>query len=226
MKRALAVFGPLAAALVLCAFRLPSVPAEAEASPRGGLSLELPMPSRTADVAPGTYDLQDGRSRFVLTATSWTRTVRGRTSAIRGWIRMGEDGPETIELTVDLSTLGPTQNASAAEAKQLETALPQMLGFTWLETFRFAGRASLATGVPQLPLQRVEWTGRADLGGPGHGLSMQMWHVALGNGRIHVQGTVEVDGDSWRLPHRYHLGLLPDPVSLTLGFDLEFHSRT
>lgn len=226
MKSSLAVYGPFAVALLVFVLLRPSLHVHAEPASRGHLSLELPLPKRAAEVLPGTYDLVAGKSRFVLTATSRARSVRARTQEVDGWLRMGQDGPETVEWTVDLASLGPTEGSTPEETRSLDTSLQQVLGFAGLETFRFAGRAALATGVPGLPLQRVDWTGRADLGGPGHGLSMQMWHTALGNGRIHVQGVVELEGDVWRVPRRYRFGLLPDPVALTLGFDLEFTART
>lgn len=226
MKPALAIYGPLVAALLVFLLLRPSLRVHAEPATGGHLSFELPMPKRSAEDLPGTYDLVSGKSRFVLTANSRARSVRARTSEVDGWLRMGQDGPETIELTVDLASLGPTEGASPEATRSLDATLQQVLGFVGLESFRFAGRASLATGVPGLPLLRVDWTGRADLGGPGHGLSMQMWQTALGNGRIHLQGTVELEGEVWRVPRRYLLGLLPDPATLTLGFDLEFAART
>lgn len=226
MKSAFFAFAPLAVALTMFVVVRSPMIVNAEPAARGHLSLELPMPKRAAEVLPGTYDLVTGKSRFVLTTTSRVRSVRARTEEVGGWLRMGKDGPETIEVTVDLAALGPTEGATPSEAKALDGVLQQVLGFVGLESFRFAGRAAMATGVPGLPLQRVDWVGRADLGGPGHGLSMQMWHVALGNGRIHVQGTVEMEGEVWRVPRRYQFGLLPDPVTLVLGFDLEFSART
>ncbi|MEQ1631619.1 MAG: hypothetical protein ABL997_04545 [Planctomycetota bacterium] len=229
LRALLATFGPLAAAVLVFAVQPRTTAIGFAARTREPMSLELPMPSRAAEVLPGTYDLVPERCRFVLSARSFSGTIRARTDDVAGWLRQGEDAPDALELELDLRKLVPVAtdgSESAAEAKSaMESELYRVLGFAMHERLRFAGRAVMATAVPDLPLQRVDWSGRVEAGGRGRSLSMQLWHVALGNGRIHAQGTVTVDSGALELPHRYFLGLLPDPVSVTLGFDLEFAAR-
>lgn len=229
VRALLAIFGPLAAAALVFAVNPKPVSIGLAARAREPMSLELPMPSRAAAVLPGTYDLVPERCRFVLSARSYSGTIRARTDDVEGWLRQGEDAPDALELELDLRDLVPVgtsgSDSPTAAKSAMESELYRVLGFAMHERFRFAGRAVMATAVPDLPLQRVDWTGRVEAGGRGRSLSMQLWHVALGNGRIHAQGTVTVDSEALELPHRYFLGLLPDPVSLTLGFDLEFAAR-
>ena len=66
MKPLVAVFGPLAAALAVFVAVRPVPRTPVDTASRAHLSLELPMPRRSAEVLPGTYDLVADRSRFVL----------------------------------------------------------------------------------------------------------------------------------------------------------------
>ncbi len=228
-RTGVAIFGPLGAAALVFLLQPKLARTPSPVSARGTSTLELPMPVRRGAVEAGTYDIVPTRGRFVLSAHSRSFAVRARSDQVTGWLRQGESAPDTLEVDVDLRTLDVLEPESSPLAGGEKTVaddhLRRLLGLSTYNRLRFAGRALMATAVAELPLHRVDWSGRISLGAPGQSFSMQLWHVALGNGRIHVQGTATVAGDTLDLPNLYYLGLLPDPVAVTLGFDLEFAAR-